>query len=304
MRRSVYVAQRVTGAPAIRRALGLLFVGYAVLLSTQSTLDGGGPNVLQLLMAMFGVAVAANVGARFLRDWTLVLGGLFAYILSSRYSQTFALPIHYLPQIRADEVFGFLPSEWLQSHLYHGRTGPLEVFCVAMYVSHFFAPLALGFYLWMRRMQRAFTELMFSIIVTSVLADVVFVLFPTAPPWLAAQHGLVHVHHILKQSLLDLHLNGLAGLVGDADRYNVVAALPSMHAAFPVIALIVAVRAGLPKWLLALQVAQLVGVLFAIVYLGDHYVVDAIAGAVFGIVGVQIVHRLLALRQADSAVRA
>ena len=85
----------------------------------------------------------------------------------------------------------------------------------------------------------------------------------------------------------------MAGLIGDSHRYNVVAALPSMHAAFPVVALVVAVRYGLPRWLIALQAAQLIGVWFAIVYLGDHYLVDAVAGAAVALAGVAIAHRLL-----------
>lgn len=282
-------------AEAMRRVLGVLFVGYALLLSVKAIAAGSLPSVLHLVMAMFGVALFANLGRRFIRDWTLVVAGLFAYLLASRYSQALDMPIHYTPQIDAERVLGFgaLPTEWLQAHLYHGRTGVIEVIAVLMYVSHFFAPIALGFYLWLRRLGRAFAELMFGLVATSLLADIVFVLYPTAPPWLAAEHGLVRVHHLLQQSLFDLHLNGFAALIGDSHKYNIVAALPSMHAAFPVIALIVAVRYGLPRWVITLQSVQLVGVWFAIVYLGDHYLVDAVAGAAFAIAGVTIAHRLL-----------
>jgi hypothetical protein len=289
-------ASRSPGATAMRRALGLLFIGYAVLLSTKAALDGMFPSFANLLMAMFGVAVIANLTGRFIRDWTLVLAGVFAYMLAGRYAQGLNMPIHYTPQIDADRLIGggAVPSEWLQSHLYHGKTGPLEVFAVAMYISHFFAPLLLGFYIWFRRIGPAFKELMFAILATSVMADIIFVLFPTAPPWLAAEHGgLVHVHHLLKQSLLDLHVNGLASVIGDSHRYNIVAALPSMHAAFPVIALVIALRYGLPRWIVVLQTGQLLGVFFAIVYLGDHYVIDAIAGGAFAVVAAAVVHRLL-----------
>ena len=205
----------------------------------------------------------------------MVLAGVAAYMLGARYTQGLNMPIHYTPQIDAERVLGLgsVPTEWLQAHLYHGRTGPLEVFALVMYASHFFAVLALGFYIWIRRLGQAFKELMFGLVAASLIADIVFVLYPTAPPWMAAEQGMLQVHHVLKQSLLDLHLSGMAGLIGDSHRYNVVAALPSMHAAFPVVALVVAIRYGLPRWLIALQAAQLVGVWFAIVYLGDHYLV-------------------------------
>jgi hypothetical protein len=279
----------------MRRGLGVLFIAYGILLAVQSTLDGSLPNVLQLLIALFGIALIANLGRVFLRDWTLVLAGVAAYILGARYTQSLDMPIHYTPQIDADRVLGLgsVPTVWLQAHLYHGRTGALEVFALVMYASHFFAVLALGFYVWVRRLGQAFKELMFGLVAASLIADMVFVLYPTAPPWMAANQGMLQVHHVLKQSLLDLHLNGMAGLIGDSHRYNVVAALPSMHAAFPVVALVVAVRYGLPRWLVVLQAAQLIGVWFAIVYLGDHYLVDAVAGAAVALAGVAIAHRLL-----------
>jgi hypothetical protein len=289
-------ASQTSGAAAMRRAIGALFIGYALLLGTKTTLAGNLPSVAHFLMAMFGVALMANLAGRFIRDWTLVIGGVFAYMLAGRYAQGLDMPVYYSPQIEADRIIGLgsVPSEWLQHHLYRGGTGPLEVFCVVMYFSHFFAPLLLGFYIWVRRQTRAFKELMFGILATSILADICFVLFPTAPPWLAAEHGgLVSVHHLLKQSLLDLHLTSFASVIGDSHKYNIVAALPSMHAAFPVIALIVAVRYGLPKWVIGLQATQLFGVFFAIVYLGDHYVIDAVAGTAVAVVGVAVVHRLL-----------
>jgi len=65
------------------------------------------------------------------------------------------------------------------------------------------------------------------------------------------------------------------------------------HAAFPVIALAIALRYGLPRWLVALQTLQLLGVFFAIVYLGDHYVVDALGGAALGVGATALVHALL-----------
>ena len=289
-------ASSSAGGAAIRRLLGALFIAYASLLGVKAILAGSLPSVAHILFAMFGIALFANLAGRFIRDWTLVLAGVFAYLLAGRYAQGLNMPIYYTPQIDVDRVIGLgtVPSAWLQAHLYHGRTGPLEIFAVVMYVSHFFAPLLLGFYIWLRRMTDAFKELMFGILATSVLADIVFVLFPTAPPWLAAEHGLVHVHHLLKQSLADLHLVGMSSLVGDSHAYNIVAALPSMHAAFPMIGLIVAVRYALPRWIVLLQAAQFLGVCFSIVYLGDHYVVDALAGVLFAFAGATLAHRLLA----------
>lgn len=271
-----------------------MLVAYATLLATLSVVRSQVPSVTYLLMAAVALAVYKNVLGRFIRDWLLVFAGLFAYLATGHFSPVFDLPVHFKPQIAVDRALGFgtVPSVWLQEHLYHGRTGWLEIFTTLMYLSHFFAPLALGLLIWFSGRRRAFGELMFGILVTSILADITFVLLPTAPPWLAAEHGyLPPIHHIIRDGLVSLHLPSLAAMDGDATKYNIVAAVPSMHAAFPIIALLVVLRHRLPRWLVAAQAAQLAGVLFAIVYSGEHYVVDAVVGGAYAVVGCAIVRR-------------
>src|SRR6185369_9224319 len=207
-----------------------------------------------------------------------------AYAATVSAVPSFGLAVHYRPQIDADRVLGFgtLPTTWLQEHLYHGHTGPLEAFSVAMYVSHFIAPLVLAFALWAFWGGRGFSDLLFGLLAVSILANITFLLAPTAPPWLAAEHGLIPpVDPVLKNSLTDLGLDELAKAKGDASLYNVVAAVPSLHAAWPLIGLLVIRKYHLPRWLFWTQLLLTVGVCFAIVYTGEHYVVDILAGFAF-----------------------
>ena len=284
------------GAAHVRRWMALLMLGYAAILSIRSGLAGELPSVTCLLIAAFALAVYKNVLARFLRDWTLVFAGLFAYLATGHFQPAFDIGVHYRPQLEADKLIGFgtVPTIWLQAHLYSGRIGVLEIFSTLAYVSHFVAPLILGLYLWFGRRTRAFTELMFGILVMSILADLTFVLVPTAPPWLAAEHGyLPPVHHIVNGGLVHLHLDALAAAQGNPSNYNIVAALPSMHVGFPAIALFVLLRHRLPRWVVAVQSLQLAAVIFAIVYTGEHYVTDAFVGAAYAAFALAIVHRAL-----------
>jgi hypothetical protein len=213
---------------------------------------------------------------------------------------SFGLDVHYRPQIDADRVLGLgtLPTTWLQEHLYHGHTGPLEAFSVAMYVSHFIAPLVLAFAIWAFWRGRGFSDLLFGLLAVSILANITFLLAPTAPPWLAAEHGLISdVQPIIKNALFDLDLNSLALHKGDASRYNVVAAVPSLHVAWPIICLLVIREHRLPVWLFAAQAALTLGVVFAIVYTGEHYLVDAIIGAVYALVAWWLVQWAVGARQ-------
>jgi hypothetical protein len=237
-------------------------------------------------MLMIAFALYTNRGGRFMRDWVPVLVGLLAYAATVAAVPSFGLEVHYWPQIDADRLLGFgtLPTTWLQEHLYPGHTGPLEVFSVAMYISHFIAPLLLAFAIWAFWKNRGFSDLLFGLLAVSILANITFLLAPTAPPWLAAEHGLIPpVQPIIKNALFDLDLNALALRKGDASSYNVVAAVPSLHVAWPVICLLVIRKHRLPVGLFAAQAALTVGVVFAIVYTGEHYLVDAIIGALYAL---------------------
>ncbi len=280
----------------VRRAVALLFLAYAAVLVSERLRHGSPPTLGQTVLVMFAIAVFVGKGGRFVRDLLPIAMGLISYGLMTTYAQKLSFGVHYLPQIRIDRVIGLgtVPTVWLQSHLYSGGTGVLEVFSVLMWLSHFTVPLVLGFALWLTGRQSAFAVLMCSLLGVLVLGEITFVLAPTAPPWLAAQHGdLAGVHHLMKQSLAGMHLGGIARIDGDPKHYNIVAALPSLHAAFPLVCLLVARHFGLPRWLQAALVLQFLGVAFAIVYTGEHYVVDVLAGLLYGYVIFRLIVALL-----------
>lgn len=287
------------GAVRIRRAVAVLFFAYGLLLASGRVGEGQPPTVLQTILLMFAVAVFVGRGGRFVRDLLPIGTGLLSYGLMTGYAQNVSLGVHYLPQIRVEKAiaFGTVPTVWLQSHLYSGTTGPLEAFSVLMWLSHFTVPVVIGFALWLKGRRPAFTALMCSLLGVLVLGEITFILAPTAPPWLAAERGyLPEVHHLLKQSLAGMHLSGIAKIDGDPRHYNIVAALPSLHAAFPLVSLLVARRFALPRWLQGALAVQLVGVAFAIVYTGEHYLVDVLGGLLYGFVVFRAIIALLERR--------
>lgn len=287
---------RTRGAMRMRRGLAVLFAVYGVVLAVRTVQEGNPPTVGQAFMVMIAAVLVVNRIGQFLRDWALVVLGFLAYGLAGSFAQEITLGVHYKPQIRADEILGFgtVPAVWLQQHLYHGTTGVLELFALAMYVSHFMLPMILGFYFWWSRRRGAFQELMFGLLAASVLAEITFILAPTAPPWMAANHGfLPPVHDIVKQSLFDVHLNGLGKILGNSAYYNTVAAVPSLHAAFPIVALLVLIKHGMSRWLISAQAAVVLAVAFSIVYSGEHYLIDAVVGGLYACAAWALVRRAL-----------
>jgi len=275
---------QTVGATRLRRAVALLMAVYALVYLALALSKGEGLSTAAVITLLVSGALYANRVSRFLRDWVPVFVGLALYVMTTAAVPDLGMKVHYTPQIDADRVLGFgtLPTTWLQEHLYGGGTGALELFSLLMYISHFLAPLLLAFLLWAVWEKRGFSDLLFGILAVSILADITFVLAPTAPPWLAAQHGLIEpVQPILRNALYDVHLDVLAAHKGDASKYNVVAAIPSLHAAWPVICLLVIRKHRLPRWLFVAQLGVTVGVFLAIVYTGEHYLIDALIGVVY-----------------------
>jgi PAP2 superfamily len=284
-------AQSATASSA-RAFVGVLFLVYGQLqFGIEAKHDDVRP--LPLFFVVFAIPMFTNRLGSFGRYFLPVFIGLFAYGAAASYATRFKLHVHYLPQIKFDRLLTFrgeVPSAWLQQHLYHGHTGPLEALAVLAYCGHFFVPFALGAALIVTRRVRNFNLLMFSILTAAIAAMVVFVAMPTAPPWLAAQEGhLTGVHHILKQALYDLHMSSLGAVEGDASKYDVTAAVPSLHTTFPLLCLLAARHARLPRPVIVALSVNLLAVVFAIVYTGEHYVADVAAGAVLAVAAWRIV---------------
>ena len=105
-------------------------------------------------------------------------------------------------------------------------------------------------------------------------------MFPSAPPWLAAQDGyLGGVTRVLGQTI-----NVLPDRLDLPSIYrqlnpNAVAAIPSLHAAYPFLVLLFALRFfGRRGIVVGLYV---LAAWLAVIYLGEHYAIDVILGALY-----------------------
>ena len=126
---------------------------------------------------------------------------------------------------------------------------------------------------------------MAALILLSMAAFVTYLLLPVAPPWWADQYG--YVTGVLH--LRDTGFQGLAHIFGFGNYFysyslysissNDVAAFPSLHAAYPFLAFLFARRAFGKAG--CLMLAYTACIWFAIVYLGEHWVVDIIGGVAY-----------------------
>jgi membrane-associated phospholipid phosphatase len=126
------------------------------------------------------------------------------------------------------------------------------------------------------------------------LAFVTYLFWPSAPPW----YQLHDVVKINDQTVRTLWGFTLVTPLYHSFNPNAFAAFPSLHAAFPMLAAVYAweryrlLAAGLVLWSAA--------VILSIVYLGEHYVVDALV-SVFYVAAATIIVETVSRRRARAA---
>ena len=277
-------------ARRVRWGVAALLLCYAATLM----LAGGLQLVVGVLVAIIAVIVATGKLGLFARDWAPLFLMMGVYGAAFEAAARLNRPTWYSPQIDADRFLGFghIPSVWLQQHLDASHDQLLAVVTAAAYASHYYFPVLLGLYVWWYHRENGFFDLIYGYLTVLALATVVFVLAPTAPPWLASERGLLPaLHDVVKMGLLDMHLDTLANHKGDPNLYLTRAAFPSVHAAWPMISLLVVLRYRMSRIVAMLVVVQMLSVWFAIVYSGEHYLIDVIAGAALAAATVPLVAR-------------
>ena len=225
----------------------------------------------------------------FLRDWLPVVLLLVFYNLSrGAADKLFAPHVHFM--IDADEgMFGWLtggriPTVWLQQHLYHpGRVQWWEVVVTLVYVSHFLTVPTVAVVLWLRNRALSY-RFMRRWVALSLAGLVTYFLYPAAPPWWAWENGALteQVYRISSNGFtaIGLHSAGNTLNAVQADQSNPVAAMPSLHTAYAMMAVAFFLPMVRRRWwpvLLAYPLAMT----FTLVYTGEHYVIDVLVGWVY-----------------------
>lgn len=235
------------------------------------------PTTERVCMLLVLLAVVNPRIRSFVIDFAPFLLLLFTYDTLRNFADTLGTSeVHVTDMIRweTDLFGGTLPSHYLQTHLWgHFYTPVIDLFTNTLYLSHFITPLILAGALW-RHHKPYYWAFAIGLVALSYAGFATYIAFPAAPPWWADYYG-----HLPNQPVTLDHF------VVDAETMsrgpNPVAAMPSLHAAYPTFIALVSVavwgKKALPVFLLPM------GVIFATVYLGHHYVIDALAGATYAL---------------------
>jgi membrane-associated phospholipid phosphatase len=264
----------VVGAPVVYLAALAIFVGRWGLPVARDQLFIW----LGLGMAAFSVAAWRSWG-RLLVDWLPFFGLLVAYDFLRGAVSVAPYRAHVAAQIAVDKALagGAVPTVWLQDHLWsRGHPHWYDYGVWAVYMTHFFVVWITAAVLW-RVARRRFRRYAVVTIALTVGAFLTYWLYPAQPPWLTSEIlQLPAVDRIVPEVWGQLGVGTMKSTYENGALVNTVAAMPSLHAAYPFMLLLFFwpagryVRVGLALYTLAMG--------FALVYGGEHYVTDILAG--------------------------
>jgi len=258
------------------------------------------PKILMVGLILLAAVLAGKIKP-LVRDWFVFLA--FIYLFDSLRGIIYLLtcklqlPVYALYVLNIEKsLFGGVPSAVLQKALLHpdpaGNFTWLEKGLTVSYGTHFLAFLLVGFLIWLSR-PKDFSLYRNSFYLLVFIGVFFYALVPTVPPWMAANHfGLLSP---LTHFNIELFNVAIPDLSNGFDT-NPIAAMPSLHAGFPILCCFLLWRLyrwkGIPFYLYALSV------LFAIVYTGDHYVTDILAGLMLAVACYLLAGRILRKRHA------
>lgn len=274
----------------IRRPGPLVAISLAYLLAAAGIMIWRGISVSPdyMLFLLIPVALLSGRFLGFLRDWVPFV----VIFLGWEAMRGFATKTDFTPHV-ADLAHletglfgGHLPTAVLQQSLNVGTFGRfLDYGATVVYFCHFLFPLAVGMVLWLVD-RTQFVRFTTALMGMALVAFVIFLLVPTAPPWYAEQQGVLSGF----EKIIGTTLPSAVSPYYQNLNPNPVAAFPSLHAAFPMLGFFALIR-PYPRaaWI---AFAWCLLVWFSVVFLGEHYVVDVIGGVVLAAVSWLVMMRV------------
>jgi hypothetical protein len=279
--------------------LALLFVPYVALAGFPTSED----EVLIWLSACLFVSSLGDLSRwrrGVLRDWLPLYAILAVYALLRGYASHVLWGPFVRPQVAFDEFIGggTAPTVLLQRWLFTSHLHPWDYAAWAVYTSHFFVSFIVAAVLW-KRDYPAFKRFVPLFVGLTFVGYIGYALYPAVPPWLASQTGhLQGTVRIIPLVWDHLGVRSAAALFTHGSTFaNNIAAMPSLHAAYPMLlCLFFWPRAR--RWVRVLLVSYVLAMAFTLVYTAEHFVIDELVGWLCAIAVYFVGSRLLDWHQA------
>lgn len=235
------------------------------------------PEVIVLQFAILIVIFKKLRFKEFAKFWIPFIGLFFTYEFLRGFaddiSPFYDTTLYWMYELEM-KLFGGLPTRYLQQ-TFSGNSSLLN-FSAFFYSVFFYYSFFAAFVLWLKK-SPVIVSYAKRFIALSFVGLVFFFLIPTAPPWMVdLERGtgidrFLHTENTILHNFLGLSLWKYL-IYG-----NAVAALPSLHVAWPAFTTHFLIRNFQGKWLyLLLIIPAMIG--FSVVLTGEHYIVDVMFG--------------------------
>jgi hypothetical protein len=247
-----------------------------------------------LFIVLLALAVVFGKARPFLVRFVPFIGLLLVYDSFRGIADDLNKSVHFTEMIHFDRIVfgGTLPTEWLQRLWWHGHVNWYDFYFYFLYTMHFLAPVLVALLIWWKR-DKLYWSYMWGFIFLSFAGFLTYVIFPAAPPWMASELGYIGPIHRISSDIWSA-----MGITNFSEVYsklspNEVAAVPSLHAAYPTLLVLFVAKAFTWRrawWLWLYPISMWIGV----VYLGEHYVFDVVLGIAYAVGAYYLSIRLFA----------
>jgi hypothetical protein len=273
---------------------GVAFVLFTIFLGLPYSED-------EILLWLTAALLVASLGdpARWrrgvVRDWLPLYAVLAVYALLRGYASHVLWGPFVRPQVDFDRFIGGgqPPTVTLQRWLFRANDlRPWDYLAWLTYMSHFFTSFIVAGVLWKRDHAR-FRRFIALFVGLTFLGYLTYLLYPAMPPWLASNTGnIAGITRIIPVMWNHVGVHGASALFTGGNRFdNNIAAMPSLHAAYPMLLLLFFWgKARTP--LRIILVSYVLAMAFTLVYTGEHFVIDEFVGWTYAIVTFVVGNRL------------
>jgi membrane-associated phospholipid phosphatase len=263
----------------VRGAALVAALAYLLGISWYLLTHGGWPTPDYLIPPLLLLAIAFGRGWAFVLDWGPFLLLILSWQATAGIADEMGRPIHVEQPAEFDfQLFGGrLPTVELQQRFFDPTEARwYDWLATLQHAMHFVLPILVGLAIWLVS-RRLYWRYLIAVMVLFYIGFALYALYPAAPPWMAGVQGVTPpVHRVAIATVQHLPTAAPIGLAYTHFNPNEVAAVPSLHAALPMLLALVLVRLAGLRALPALIYPLLMG--FNLVYLGEHYVFDVLAG--------------------------
>lgn len=186
-----------------------------------------------------------------------------------------------------------IPGEWFNLH----NCAFADFMAGFFYLCWVPVPLGFAIYLYLKGKREMYLRFSLAFLFVNLVGFVGYYIHPAAPPWYVIEHGFTPV---LNTPGSVAGLGRFDALVGApvfhsiyCNNSNVFAAVPSLHAAYMLVATIYAVISRRNKLCIGIFAFICMGIWWTAVYSTHHYIIDVLLGILTTIVALLILERLL-----------